>query len=237
MGKEHRRTNIQTYFISSLAITESLIEYGISSIFILFLLHVLHFSVHLSSSTYSQYYLFAYTLPIFVGFISDRYLTKSRSITIGFASMIISQFLLYLSSSMYYQSPVEYTSLVFNPQNILFIAGLIFLGIGTSFTTNMLSKIISLISDESTNSKIDSYSIYYAFINLGVIIGILIMTFIVGDSNYFLYQKAFLTFTVILVIGLIVFLWGKNRFLGEYIEDISEKTHSNEDNGKFLENI
>ena len=236
MGKEHRRTNIQTYFISSLAITESLIEYGISSIFILFLLHVLHFSVHLSSSTYSQYYLFAYTLPIFVGFISDRYLTKSRSITIGFASMIISQFLLYLSSSMYYQSPVEYTSLVFNPQNILFIAGLIFLGVGTSFTTNMLSKIISLISDESTNSKIDSYSIYYAFINLGVIIGILIMTFIVGDSNYYLYQKAFLTFTVILVIGLIVFLWGKNRFLGEYIEDISEKTHSNENNGKFLEN-
>ena len=136
---------------------------------------------------YSQYYGFAYILPIFVGLISDRYMAKTRSLLIGFISMIISQLILFASASLYAPSSVEQTAITFNLQNILFIVGLAFLALGTSFVNNTFSNIISLVSNNTQEAELDSYSIYYSLLNLGVIIGILIMTFVVGDTNYMLF--------------------------------------------------
>ncbi|WP_292752440.1 hypothetical protein [Methanobrevibacter sp.] len=48
MNKDMSETKKGTYFVSSLAMTSSLTGYGISSIFTLFLMHVLHFSISLS---------------------------------------------------------------------------------------------------------------------------------------------------------------------------------------------
>ena len=141
MNNDANETKRGTYFVSSLAMTTSLTEYGISSIFTLFLIHVLHFSIPLSSSMYSQYYLFAYTLPIIVGLISDRYLSRTTSLLIGFISMIISQIILFISASLYAPSSVQLTTITFNLQNTLFIIGLAFLAMGTSFANNTFSNI------------------------------------------------------------------------------------------------
>lgn len=209
--------------------TSSLTEYGISSIFTLFLIHVLHFSIPLSSSMYSQYYGFAYILPIFVGLISDRYMAKTRSLLIGFISMIISQLILFASASLYAPSSVEQTAITFNLQNILFIVGLAFLALGTSFANNTFSNIISLVSNNTQEAELDSYSIYYSLLNLGVIIGILIMTFVVGDTNYMLFKWSFLIFAIFLAIGMIVFLYARHVFLvnyqGELVEDKTDENN------------
>lgn len=229
MDDDASETKKGTYFVSSLAMTSSLTEYGISSIFTLFLIHVLHFSIPLSSSMYSQYYGFAYILPIFVGLISDRYMTKTRSLLIGFISMIISQLILFASASLYAPSSVEQTSITFNLQNILFIVGLAFLALGTSFANNTFSNIISLVSNNTQEAELDSYSIYYSLLNLGVIIGILIMTFVVGDTNYMLFKWSFLIFAIFLAIGMIVFLYAKHVFLvnyqGELVEDKTDENN------------
>ena len=229
MDNDASETKKGTYFVSSLAMTSSLTEYGISSIFTLFLIHVLHFSIPLSSSMYSQYYGFAYILPIFVGLISDRYMTKTRSLLIGFISMIISQLILFASASLYAPSSVEQTAITFNLQNILFIVGLAFLALGTSFANNTFSNIISLVSNNTQEAELDSYSIYYSLLNLGVIIGILIMTFVVGDTNYMLFKWSFLIFAIFLAIGMIVFLYVRHVFLvnyqGELVEDKTDENN------------
>ena len=229
MSKDASETKRGTYFISSLAMTSSLTEYGISSIFTLFLIHVLHFSIPLSSSMYSQYYGFAYILPIFVGLISDRYLTKTKSLLIGFISMIISQLILFASASLYAPGTVEQAAITFNLQNTLFIVGLAFLALGTSFANNTFSNIISLVSNTTQEDEIDSYSIYYSLLNLGVIIGILIMTFVVGDTNYMLFKWSFLIFAIFLAIGMIVFLYARHVFLvnyqGELVEDKTDENN------------
>ena len=106
---------------------------------------------------YSQYYGFAYILPIFVGLISDRYMAKTRSLLIGFISMIISQLILFASASLYAPSSVEQTAITFNLQNILFIVGLAFLALGTSFANNTFSNIISLVSNNTQEAELDSY--------------------------------------------------------------------------------
>ena len=229
MDNDASETKKGTYFVSSLAMTSSLTEYGISSIFTLFLIHVLHFSIPLSSSMYSQYYGFAYILPIFVGLISDRYMAKTRSLLIGFISMIISQLILFASASLYAPSSVEQTAITFNLQNILFIVGLAFLALGTSFANNTFSNIISLVSNNTQEAELDSYSIYYSLLNLGVIIGILIMTFVVGDTNYMLFKWSFLIFAIFLAIGMIVFLYARHVFLvnyrGELVEDKTDENN------------
>ena len=56
-----------TYFISFISITTAICEFGISSIFILFLLYILNFSHPLASETYAYYYGIAYLFPIFIG--------------------------------------------------------------------------------------------------------------------------------------------------------------------------
>ncbi len=76
-----------TYFISSISLTSAIAEFGITSIFTLFLLYVLHFSIPLAAQTYAIYFGFAYILPIFVGYFSDRYLKKSTALTIGLVLM------------------------------------------------------------------------------------------------------------------------------------------------------
>ena len=178
---------------------------------------------------YSQYYGFAYILPIFVGLISDRYMAKTRSLLIGFISMIISQLILFASASLYAPSSVEQTAITFNLQNILFIVGLAFLALGTSFVNNTFSNIISLVSNNTQEAELDSYSIYYSLLNLGVIIGILIMTFVVGDTNYMLFFCSFLIFAIFLAIGMIVFLYARHVFLvnyqGELVEDKTDENN------------
>ena len=178
---------------------------------------------------YSQYYGFAYILPIFVGLISDRYMAKTRSLLIGFISMIISQLILFASASLYAPSSVEQTAITFNLQNILFIVGLAFLALGTSFANNTFSNIISLVSNNTQEAELDSYSIYYSLLNLGVIIGILIMTFVVGDTNYMLFKWSFLIFAIFLAIGMIVFLYARHVFLvnyqGELVEDKTDENN------------
>ena len=235
MNNDANETKRGTYFVSSLAMTTSLTEYGISSIFTLFLIHVLHFSIPLSSSMYSQYYLFAYTLPIIVGLISDRYLSRTTSLLIGFISMIISQIILFISASLYAPSSVQLTTITFNLQNTLFIIGLAFLALGTSFANNTFSNIISLISKNTKEAGIDSYAIYYSLLNFGVIIGILIMTFIVGDTNYLLFKWSFLIFAIFEAIALIIFLYARHVFLvnykGEHLHEIIDTMETKGESG------
>ena len=200
-----------TYFISSISTTSYLVEYGISSIFTLFLLFVLDFSIPLTSRVYAYYYGFAFLLPIFVGYLSDKYLNKSTSLTIGFLSLIISQILLWFSASLYDPNNIVRNTIVFNMQNTVFFIGLLFLALGTSFASLSITHIINSINDET--SRLKGFSIYYPILNFGILIGVIITSVVVGDENYELYEWVFLIFAVISAIGLASFRLGKGRYL------------------------
>ena len=86
-----------------------------------------------------------------------------------------------------------------------------------------------MVSNNTQEAELDSYSIYYSLLNLGVIIGILIMTFVVGDTNYMLFKWSFLIFAIFLAIGMIVFLYARHVFLvnyrGELVEDKTDENN------------
>lgn len=224
MSKESKNMK-GTYFISSISITSSIVEFGIGSIFTLFLLYVLNFSMPLTSKVFAYYYGFAYLLPILIGYISDKYLNKSTALTIGFISMIISQIFLYFVASLYSPSNMVHDTLIFDTQTIAFFIGLFFLALGTSFSTLSITHIINSINNDG-DSRLKGFSIYYPILNIGVLIGIIILSIIVGDDNYELYEMAFFIFAVILTIGLISFRLFKNKYLVDNDGNPMEDGHS-----------
>ena len=209
---KNKKNYTGTYFISSISSISTLVEYGISSIFVIFLMYVLHFSLDLTSETYAYYYSFAFFVPILIGYISDKYLNNTISIILGFISMIISQIFLFFCSSLYTPSGAVQNNLILNTQTILYILGLIFLGIGTSFTSLNFTHLINLINN-GQHSKIHAYTIYYPLLNLGIMLGVIIMSAIVGDTNYEMFKWGYLTFAICLIIALISFLMLKNKLL------------------------
>ena len=229
-----------SYFISSISITSSIAEYGISSIFVLFLLDVLNFSIPLSSNIYAYYYGFAYLLPILIGYISDKYLNKSTALTMGFISMIISQILLGFAASFYHPSTITYDTPVFNTQTITYFTGLFFLALGTSFSTLSITHIINSVNNNE-DSRIKGFSIYYPVLNIGVLIGSIITSLIVGDENFELYTVAFFVFAAILTIGLISFRLFKNKYLvdndGNPMKDTSSSDSIRNVSNKILSHI
>ena len=228
-----------TYFISSISTTSYLVEYGILSIFTLFLLYVLDFSIPLTSRVYAYYYGFAYLLPIIIGYISDKYLSKSTALTIGFVSMIISQLLLGFSASLYNPSIPVQDTIVFNLQNIVYFIGLLFLALGMSFTSLSITHIINSINNDS--SRLKGFSIYYPILNFGILVGVIITSVVVGNENYGLYEWIFFIFTIILIIGLICFRLGKGKYLvdndGNPMKDDYSKDSIIEESNKLLRNM
>ena len=228
-----------TYFISSISLTSAIAEFGITSIFTLFLLYVLHFSIPLASQTYAVYFGFAYILPIFVGYFSDRYLKKSTALTIGMILMIISQFILAFASMLYTPSSVIQETFVFNMQNTIFFIGLVFLAFGTSFSNLIVTNIINSLNDEKT--VVDAFSIYYPILNLGVVIGVIVMTLIIGEDHYQLYKWAFLVFGICLIIGLAIFRLFRGKYLidhnGNLMKEESSPNSIRDEIDKFLAKI
>ena len=211
MAKDNRNMK-GTYFISSISITPAIAEFGISSIFILFLLNVLHLTIPLTSTIYAYYYGFAYLLPILIGYIADKYLNKSTALVIGFVSMIISQLFLSFASSLYYPTDITYNTLYLNVQNISYVIGLFFLALGTGLSTLAITHIINSICTDDA-SRLDGFSIYYPVMNIGVLVGVIIMTILIGNNNHTLYEIAFLLFALLLTIGLFCFTSLRNKYL------------------------
>lgn len=218
-----------TYFVSSISSISTLVEYGISSIFVIFLMYVLHFSLDLTSETYAYYYSFAFLMPVIIGYISDKYLNITQGIILGFISLTTSQIFLFLCSSLYHPTGVVHNNLILNTQVILYILGLIFLAIGTSFTSLNFTHLINQINTDE-HSKIHGYTIYYPILNLGIIVGVIIMSVIVGDTNYHLFKWGFFTFAICSIIALVSFLLLKNRLLVDNEGNIVKTSYLNFNN-------
>lgn len=212
MGK-NRKNFKGTYFISSIGMISAICEFGITSIFTLFLLYVLHLSTPLASHTYAYYYGFAYTIPIFIGYISDKYLNKSTSLTIGLVLSALSQLFLFFAASLYSPSNMEHNALTLNFQNSLYFTGLCLLAVGTSFTNLTLPYFINSINHN--NMRVNAFSIFYSFSTLGVLIGVVLLNMIAG-TNYHLCKWGFLIFFISLTIGLIIFRLYKDKYLIDY---------------------
>lgn len=229
------------YLLSLTEMWESFSFYIYSSILVLFMMDVLHFSPDFSAFFYGIIIGLSYIIQIVAGFVCDRFLGNRKSVMIGSILMVIAQLIFTYCASMHYLNAnlIIHSNIMFTFPEILFLAGISLMTIGVSLFKVSNTSFVSLLYDDDHPEELDSaYSIFYLALGLGGFLATLTVALVLGDGDASLYQYGFLIGFVTILIGLITFFGFKNRYLktenGEYIgvvpvskisKDIGQKTN------------
>jgi len=151
-------------------------------------------NVALSSAIFGLYTGLVYLTPIAGGFIADRWLGRTRTITIGSLLMATGHFLMAFEQS--------------------FLAALLCLltGVGC-FKGNLASQISALYAPEDLR-RADAFQIYYLFINAAVIIAPLVAGTL---GEVYGWHYGFGAAGVGMLIALAIYLWGRKWLPAEQV--------------------
>ncbi|QDP01800.1 peptide MFS transporter [Thalassotalea sp. PS06] len=146
------------------------------------------------------YAFFVYVTPVIGGWMADNVWGQRKSIIVGGISMMLGQFALGTPHAM-----IEGMEVTF-----LWI-GLTFLIIGNGFFKPNISTMVGDLYDEGDKRRDAAFTIFYMGINLGSILGYLVVGTIGEKINY---QYGFLTAGVGMLLGVLLQLALSNKYLG-----------------------
>ena len=174
--------------------------YGMRALLVLFLIGEtdrggLGWSTQAASQLYGWYTGLVYLTPIIGGYLADRYLGTHRALVIGGAVIALGHFSLALESLAG------------------FYAGLILLILGTGFFKPNVSTMVGQLYELHDPRRDAGFTIFYMGINLGALLGPLICGYL-GQSEQFGWRYGFAAAGIGMVLGLLVYLFGKKRYLG-----------------------
>lgn len=190
--------------------------YGMRSILILYMVNALLYNTTFASTIYGYYTGLVYLTPLIGGYVADRYWGNRKSIITGGILMALGQFSLAVSSYLYVPAIAQgasYSSFIFNNQGIYFLIGLSLLVIGNGFFKPNISSMVGFLYPKNDNRKDSAFTIFYMGINLGALISPLIVGGLGDTGNPADYMYGFLAAGVGMIIGLIIFIWSKNKYL------------------------
>ena len=168
--------------------------YGMRAILVLYLTKSLHWSGHDASRLYGAYTGAVYLTPMVGGYIADRVLGTRRSLVIGGVIIAIGHFLLAVSGMTF------------------FYAGLIFVVIGTGFFKPNVSTMVGQLYAQGDPRRDAGFTIFYSCFNFGAFLAPLVCGFLAEDER-FGWHMGFGAAGVGMVLGLIVYLLGRDKYL------------------------
>lgn len=186
------------YFLFTIEMWERFSYYGMRALLVLYMVKFLLFSTEHAGSVYGTYTGLVYLTPLIGGYIADRYMGQKSCILIGAVLMMLGHFAMAVSNLTFF-----YMAL-----------GLLILGNG--FFKPNISTIVGQLYDENDPRRDGGFTIFYMGINLGAFLSPLICGTL-GEKVGFHY--GFASAGVGMLIGLLIFLWGQNK----YIKDIGNK--------------
>ncbi|WP_329805984.1 peptide MFS transporter [Flavobacterium facile] len=186
--------------------------YGMRAILTLFMVNSLMMKEADASLVYGGFLGLCYLTPMLGGFVADRFLGNRNCIMLGGLMMAAGQFLLFISATVF-------TSNLDLAKILLWVAlGIIIFGNGF-FKPNISSMVGSLYPKQEKNKLDTAFTIFYMGINLGAFLGQLICP-IVGDvkdaggiRDIHAFKWGFLAAAIAMVIGSMVFLYLKNKYV------------------------
>jgi POT family proton-dependent oligopeptide transporter len=175
--------------------------YGMRALLVLFLITEARrggfgWSVEEASRLYGWYTGLVYLTPVIGGYLADRYLGLHRALVIGGSLIALGHFSLALETP-----PAFYT-------------GLGLLVIGTGFFKPNVSTLVGRLYEPHDIRRDAGFTIFYMGVNLGALLGPLVCGYLAG-SREFGWRYGFGAAGVGMVLGLVAYLAGKKRFLGE----------------------
>ena len=166
--------------------------YGMRALLVLYMVKYLLFSTEKAGNIYGMYTGLVYLTPLIGGYISDRYLGQKNCIIIGAVLMMLGHFAIAV------------------PHLSFFYGALALLIIGNGFFKPNISTIVGQLYEKNDPRRDGGFTIFYMGINLGAFLSPLICGTL-GEKVGFHY--GFASAGVGMLIGLLIFMWGQNKFI------------------------
>jgi proton-dependent oligopeptide transporter, POT family len=168
--------------------------YGMRAILVLYLVNALKWDTAHAANLYGTYTMLVYLTPVIGGYLADRFIGTRRSLVIG--GIVIS---------------LGHFSLAF-PGMTAFYIGLGLIIIGTGFFKSNVSTMVGQIYRDGDTRRDSGFTIYYMGINLGAFLGPLVCGYLAQSPSYG-WHWGFAAAGVGMVLGLIGYLWGRDKYL------------------------
>lgn len=166
--------------------------YGMRALLVLYLVNELQWSDADASRLYGYYTGLVYLTPIAGGWLADRIIGTRRSLVLGGVIIAAGHFALAV------------------PGMTMFYLGLALIIIGTGFFKPNVSTMVGQLYGENDRRRDAGFTIFYMGINLGAFLAPLVCGYL-GEKVGWHY--GFGAAGVGMVLGLLLYLWGVNRYL------------------------
>ncbi|HET7456977.1 MAG TPA: peptide MFS transporter [Gemmatimonadaceae bacterium] len=168
--------------------------YGMRAILVLYLVNALKWDTARAANLYGTYTMLAFLTPVIGGYLADRFIGTRRSLVIG--AVIISAGHLVLAI----------------PGMTAFYTGLALIIAGTGFFKSNVSTMVGQIYREGDPRRDSGFTIFYMGINTGAFLGPLVCGGL-AQSDRFGWHWGFAAAGVGMILGLIGYLWGRDKYL------------------------
>jgi POT family proton-dependent oligopeptide transporter len=178
--------------------------YGMRAILVLYLVNALKWDTAHAANLYGTYTMLVFLTPVIGGYLADRFIGTRRSLVIG--SIVIS---------------LGHFTLAF-PGMTAFYIGLGLIIIGTGFFKSNVSTMVGQIYREGDPRRDAGFTIFYMGINTGAFLGPIVCGGL-AQSTSFGWHYGFAAAGVGMLLGLIGYLWGRDRYLPGIGMSVSRK--------------
>lgn len=179
--------------------------YGMRAILVLFMTKALMFDKAFASNLYGSYTGLVFLTPLIGGFVADRYWGNRRSIITGGILMALGELLMFACASLY-QTNLDVST-------FLFFSGLGFMIAGNGFFKPNISSMVGQLYTPGDRRLDSAYTIFYMGINVGGALGPFICGYFGDTGNPADYKWAFLAAAVAMIIGVVVFVNLKDKYV------------------------
>lgn len=176
--------------------------YGMRALLIFYLTKHWLFADDKANLIYGAYTSLVYITPVLGGYLADRWLGQRKAVLFGAVLLTCGHFL------MAFEGTGGQADATIN----IFWGALAFIIVGSGFLKANISVIVGQLYPLTDVRRDGAYTIFYIGINLGAFIGTLVAGYL-GETYGWRY--GFGAAGVGMLLGLIVFVWGKPRLLGK----------------------
>lgn len=183
----------QLYLLFFAEMWERFSFYGMKALLIAYMVSELNYDDPKAYAILGSYAALVYTMPMFGGFMADRFIGFQRSVLFGGILMTLGHFILAV------------------PADWSFFYGMAFIICGNGFFKPNISSLVGTLYGENDPRRDSGFSIFYMGINVGAAAGGFLCAYVAKTFNW---HYGFGLAGIFMAIGFFVFLIGK-KSLGE----------------------
>lgn len=188
------------YFLFTVEMWERFNYYGMRAILVLFMTKFMMFSTERAGSLYGWFTGLVYLSPLIGGYIADRYWGRGKAIITGCSLMAIGQFTL--------------ASTAISPSIVIFYAALLLIIIGNGFFKPNIAATVGSLYEKNDPRRDGGFTIFYMGVNLGAFFAPLVCGYLGEKVGW---GWGFASAGLGMLIGLVTFILGKKKFLGDKV--------------------